>query len=497
MGGAAAAGAESPALRYAHLAVLALAALVGLAAALGLIGGTGVGPRARGPRGARRARGPGPCGGAEGVAGSGVEALLKACPAVGRVPRGGGASLLDRLAGAHPRTLAALRPAPAPRGWEPERVEPGVTLLWRRPAAPGRPLSGAAPAPVLLLLPGSPAEAAAGHWATLGEAFFRAGWVCCAVSEAAPGAVPSARSPPTCTRGLTLAVRVSRERFPEALLAGAGFGFGANVLVRYLADKGARCRLAAAFAVSPLWDLFSTLEALRGGALLRGLYGGLLPAGPAGRPPFGFDSWYDFHRNASAALHLRRVRRPLLCLGAADDPLVSPCVTQAVLEDSEESGDVAVWMTATGGHLGLLEGGLFRALLGQAAPRWLGAALEFFAAACEAPNPAAQLDSPDFGWALASASQKGPPARGAGTPSPSLGGPATPAPSPLNGEEKGARGPERGAGAGPGAGGAEGREAPRPWLTPEAKHAALLSAYAAAVAVSPVVVRRLRRPLRG
>jgi len=279
--------------------------------------------------------------------------------------------------------------------------------------------------------------------------------------------------------------------------------------VRYLADKGARCRLAAAFAVSPLWDLFSTLETLRGGALLRGLYGGLLPTGPGGRPPFGFDSWYDFHRNASAALHLRRVRRPLLCLGAADDPLVSPCVTQAVLEDSEESGDVAVWMTATGGHLGLLEGGLFRILLGKAAPRWLGAALEFFNAACEAPNPAEQLDSPDFSRALAGASQKSPPGRGAETPSPSLGGPgcvtAAPAHSPLDGEEEEARGPGNGAGAGPGsrilagrgAGAVEGHDAPRPWLTPEAKHAALLSVYAAVVAVSPAVVRRLRRTLRG
>ena len=498
-------GGEGAALRWGHLAVLALAALMGLAVALGLVGGDGAGPRSRGRRNLR-ARGSLPPGGGCGTSGGqggSVAALLKACPAVGAPPCGGAASLLDRLAGGHPRTLAALRPAPAPRGWEPESVAPGVTLMWRRPDAPGRPLSGAEPAPVLLLLPGGAAAAAAGHWAVLGEAFYRAGWVCCAVHEAT--AASAAHSAPSCTRGLALSVHSVRERYPGALLAAAGFGFGANALIRYLADKGPRSKISAGFAVSPLWDLFSTREVLQRSALLRCLYGGLLPgsAQQGVEPPLGFDSWYDFHRNASAALHLRRVRRPLLCIGAADDPLVSPCVSRAVLEDAEASGDVAVWMMATGGHLGMLEGGLLEGLFrSRPVPRWLGAALEFFTAACETLEPAGSCDSPDFRLALASSQRCG--REGAATTSDTpattseadrAGEPATP--SPDTGAETGA--PEAripksvgqvGDVAALGGGGGS-----RTWLTPEAKQAALLSVYAAAVAVSPVVVRRLRRPL--
>ncbi|CAG9580831.1 unnamed protein product [Danaus chrysippus] len=69
---------------------------------------------------------------------------------------------------------------------------------------------------------------------------------------------------------------------------------------------------------------------------------------------FGFPSVDDYYRAATLCDKLSRVRVPLLCLCAADDPFQPLDVLP--LAEVERSPCVALAVTARGGHIGFLEG---------------------------------------------------------------------------------------------------------------------------------------------
>lgn len=68
---------------------------------------------------------------------------------------------------------------------------------------------------------------------------------------------------------------------------------------------------------------------------------------------FGFDSVAAYYRAASLRDKLGRVRVPLLCLCAADDPFQP---LDAIPVREAEAAGVALAVTARGGHIGFLEG---------------------------------------------------------------------------------------------------------------------------------------------
>lgn len=204
------------------------------------------------------------------------------------------------------------------------------------------------------------------------------------------------------------------ERAHGGPLLAAGVSLGGLILARYLARRGPAARLQAALVVSSPLDVEAgaacierpPLNALLSWHMARSLrrtvaaHGALRGAGVACDWPgvaasrsvrqfdaaftarhFGFDSVDAYYRAATLRGKLHRVRAPLLCLCAADDPFQpehgeslppSPPLGPpserlrqprpvAVLADvarevEEGDGRVALWVTARGGHIGFLEG---------------------------------------------------------------------------------------------------------------------------------------------
>lgn len=199
------------------------------------------------------------------------------------------------------------------------------------------------------------------------------------------------------------------ERARDGPLLAAGVSLGGLILARYLARQGDKARLQAALVVSSPLDVEAgaacierpPLNALLSWHMARslrrtvGAHGALRGAGVAcdwrgvaesrsvrqfdaafTARHFGFDTVDAYYRAATLRGKLHRVRAPLLCLCAADDPFqpehgesprrgserplvqLSPVAVLADVAREVEAGDgrVALWVTARGGHIGFLEG---------------------------------------------------------------------------------------------------------------------------------------------
>ncbi|CAH0724444.1 unnamed protein product, partial [Brenthis ino] len=211
--------------------------------------------------------------------------------------------------------------------------------------------------PVMLVLPGLTGGAQADYVRCLAAAARRLG-VHCVVVAAVRGAA----------RGPLLAVGVS---------------LGGLILGHYLAEhaEAAARALAAALVVSSPLDVTRgaecmerPLNALLSWHMARNLrntvraHAPLLAGGAAlercrsvrafdrafTAEHFGFASAEAYYREASLAGKLARVRVPLLCLCAGDDPFQPHGVLP--LAEAARSAGVALAVTARGGHIGFLEG---------------------------------------------------------------------------------------------------------------------------------------------
>ncbi|KAL4067606.1 Alpha/Beta hydrolase protein [Scleroderma yunnanense] len=184
--------------------------------------------------------------------------------------------------------------------------------------------------------------------------------------------------------------------FPDAPLLGLGFSLGANVMTRYIAEEGQRCRLRSACILACPWNLNANNDKLNSTYLglhvySKGMGRNLVnmlkksvhsfshypehdvakaaikavslnrPAidtfddtftriAGGSSPPWPFASARDYYEYASSHKVLGDVRIPFLAINASDDPVV-----QDVPMDAGENEWVIMALTSHGGHLGWFE----------------------------------------------------------------------------------------------------------------------------------------------
>ncbi|KAF5358686.1 hypothetical protein D9758_007658 [Tetrapyrgos nigripes] len=194
------------------------------------------------------------------------------------------------------------------------------------------------------------------------------------------------------TNDLRTALLYISKQYPRAPLLGLGFSLGANVMIRYMGEEGAQCRLLSGCALGCPWNLAHNGMAIAGSFMgkfwTRGMGNNMVglvqrhatslsgrvgvaeavsealalrfPALDkfdltftrvlAGYPTeVGVQEYYAAEGSHDA---LKEIRRPLLAINAADDPVV-----QSFPKTQEEidSDWTTMVITPGGGHLGWFE----------------------------------------------------------------------------------------------------------------------------------------------
>jgi predicted alpha/beta-fold hydrolase len=204
-------------------------------------------------------------------------------------------------------------------------------------------------------------------------------------------------------------------RFPRAKLLGVGFSLGANVLLKYLGERGARSRIRAAAAVSIPFDLGAGSDKLDSSFMgriyvrhfvrrlrakfhgKRDLIGNRLDAERIRRARgfrefddaataliHGFRDADDYYTRSSSAGYVARVGVPTLLVHALDDPFVDERAIP--YDDIQANPYLYTVFVPQGGHVGFIGGSPRR-------PRfWAEGEAARFLAAQAGPEPALQGD---------------------------------------------------------------------------------------------------------
>ncbi|PSC76782.1 Embryogenesis-associated EMB8 [Micractinium conductrix] len=189
------------------------------------------------------------------------------------------------------------------------------------------------------------------------------------------------------TEDLRNVVAHVRARHPRSQLFAAGWSLGANILTRYLGEEGEAAPLAAAAALANPLDLLLSRAAMRTGfskvytrnlarSLVRHLaaHAHLFEAEAAagGRPyrvadalaattigqyddaittvSFGWPDVMTYYEQSGSVESIPRVRIPLLCIQAADDPIAPHAAIP--YKAIQANPHCLLVVTPTGGHLG-------------------------------------------------------------------------------------------------------------------------------------------------
>lgn len=178
-----------------------------------------------------------------------------------------------------------------------------------------------------------------------------------------------------------------KQREPETPLAAVGYSLGGNVLLKWLGESPNASRLVTGIAVSVPFDLATCSEAIGKGLskfYMWELMGRMkrsaqrkfqrIPA-PIKLPDIGalktfrqFDDAMtaplhgykdadDYYQRCSSRPYLKHIRVPTLVVHSADDPFMTPAV---VPTPEELSPAVTFELTRHGGHVGFIDGPLFK-----------------------------------------------------------------------------------------------------------------------------------------
>lgn len=250
-------------------------------------------------------------------------------------------------------------------------------------------LDAAADAPWLVVLHGLEGSSAAGYVASTLRGARERGWGALALNFRSCSGEPNrlARFYHSGETG-DVAEAIRRARLlTRGPILGVGFSLGGNVLLRHLEEQGDASPLHAAAAISVPFDLATCAEAIDRGRGLISLYrsiflrslrakalekarchpGALDPEAVARArgivayddavtaPLHGFASARAYYGACSSGPAIKAIRRPTLCISAADDPLVP-----ARSLPREGTEHVSLCVTPHGGHVGFVAGSVAR-----------------------------------------------------------------------------------------------------------------------------------------
>lgn len=187
------------------------------------------------------------------------------------------------------------------------------------------------------------------------------------------------------TSDLETVVHHVRQLLPQAPLLGTGISLGGMLLLNYLARMGSEAGLVAGLTMSVSWDTLQSCASLEQpiNRLLfnRHLAANLCRSISKHRKMlepvidmehvlkartirefderytsvmFGYKSCMEYYQDASPVHKLPRTTVPILCLNAADDPFSPKHALPVAL--AQRLPNVALLVTAYGGHIGFLEG---------------------------------------------------------------------------------------------------------------------------------------------
>lgn len=167
-------------------------------------------------------------------------------------------------------------------------------------------------------------------------------------------------------------------------IVAVGYSLGGNVLLKYLGEDGMATPLHAAAAISVPLNLHKSAEALSKGFsklyqrhLLKRMkesvrrkfnpdtaafdWSRTMQARTFAEfddavtaPLHGFSGKDEYYDRCSSVAFLSRIERPTLIINSLDDPFLSPDMLPA---EAELSANVVLEVSASGGHVGFIEGG--------------------------------------------------------------------------------------------------------------------------------------------
>lgn len=250
-------------------------------------------------------------------------------------------------------------------------------------------VDGASDAPWLVVLHGLEGSSGAGYVASVLRGAHARGWGALALNFRSCSGEPNrlARFYHSGETGdFAEAIRRIRPLTTGPIL-GVGFSLGGNVLLRHLEEEGEASPLHAAAAISVPYDLAVCADAIDRGKGVVSIYRamflrtlrikalekarchpGSLDVGAVARargivafddavtaPLHGFSSASAYYDACSSGPRLGDIRRPTLCISAADDPMVpAACLPRA------GSPYVSMCVTPRGGHVGFVAGSVAR-----------------------------------------------------------------------------------------------------------------------------------------
>lgn len=250
-------------------------------------------------------------------------------------------------------------------------------------------VDGASDAPWLVVLHGLEGSSDAGYVASILRGAHERGWGALALNFRSCSGEPNrlARFYHSGETG-DFAEAIRRiQPLTTGPILGVGFSLGGNVLLRHLEEEGEASPLHAAAAISVPYDLAVCADAIDRGKGLVSIYramflrtlrikalekarchpGSLDPEAvvrargivefddAVTAPLHGFSSAGAYYDACSSGPRLDEIRRPTLCISAADDPMVpAACLPRA------GSRYVSMFVTPRGGHVGFVAGSVAR-----------------------------------------------------------------------------------------------------------------------------------------